>query len=255
MPMTSYKPTPNISFALIDLYCKRIDINRRIDAKNFSPNTCMNIVKLSKCLVGFMVLLVSVCGFAGEPTLQSVQTFPATEKTKKVIFLYEEKNLNLKETSAPSNRVSNNRTYLGDTGFPGFGDLLVTQSSALFANFGLSVIHSGYAPEGRLKDYQKELQDLLGSEFTDSVVVVVTPLAANTSGGIYGGAGVNVQLSVAVRTANTGESIWSGLVNTSTHVGKGFIASRLFASQLYDQAYALAVLDLLAKSWQKTGIF
>lgn len=58
----------------------------------------MTFAKFTKCLIGFVLLLFALCGFAGEPTLQSVQTFSAPEKIKKVIFLYEEKNFDFKET-------------------------------------------------------------------------------------------------------------------------------------------------------------
>jgi len=216
----------------------------------------MTFAKFTKCLIGFVPLLFALCGFAGEPTLQSIQTFSTPEKIKKVIFLYEEKNFDFKETRYGGySSINNPRAFLGDTEFPGFGDLLVTQASASFAIFGLSVTHSGYAPEGRLKDYQKELQEQLGSEFQESVIIVVTPSSANTVGHSVGLSTVNVQLSVTVRNAKTAQPIWAGLVNTSTRVGKGFITSRIFTQQLYDQAYAVAVLDLLANAWRKSEIF
>ena len=192
---------------------------------------------------------------AADPILQGIQTFDNSKKIVKAIFLYQEKNFDFVERKYGNALLLNNpRTYLGDTGFPAFGDLMVATAGQSFTTLGLSIAHSGYAPEGRLQDYQKDLAEQMGSQMNDCVYIVLSPSAADTSGNSYGFASVAVKMSVQVADAVTGKPIWAGQLNTTTRVGKGFIAERLVAAQIYDEAYAVAIFKLLVSAWRTSGI-
>ena len=203
-----------------------------------------------------------VCSFvfAADPILAKSQTFNAAQKITKAVFLYEERNVDVNVQTnynplAFSDPLSLNsrRAYLGDTGFPAFGDLLVSAAAKSFSELGVLVIHSGYAPEGRLKDYERDLADQLGAEIQNTIKIVVTPTSASTSGHATGSS-VKVSFSVEIVNSQTQNKIWVGEVLTSTHTGKGFISKNLFPGQIYDQTYAESIFKLLAANWRKAGL-
>ena len=212
------------------------------------------------CLVLAFAFFVSGVVFAADPVLAKNQTFSATQKITKAIFLYEERNFDFTvksyiNPSAYGNPLALNRgrAFLGDTGFPAFGDLLVSTAAKSFSQLGVLVIHAGYAPEGRLKDYERDLADQLGPEIQNTIKIIVTPSSASTSGNATA-ASVRVGLSVEIVNSETKNQIWIGEVLTSTHTGKGFISKNLFPGQVYDQAYAEAIFSLLAANWRKAGL-
>ena len=210
--------------------------------------------KSIRLFVGFFLLIFSTAGHSTEPTLQAVQVTTSSKKIEKVIFLYEEKNLSTNSPGYSTRQMHSNRAYLSDTGFPGFGDVLVINAERSLAASGVSLIHSGYAPEGRIKDYQKNLVELLGAQLDNSAYVVLSPSSATSLGHSFGLSTVNVVLSVQVTEVATGSSIWSGQVNTSTQIGKGIVGSRLFERKIYDETYAAAIFSLLAKAWLSNGV-
>ena len=216
-------------------------------------------MKFNRLLFIFSFYVCSVVS-AADPILAKSQTLNAAQKIVKAIFLYEEKNVdvNVKTNYNPlpySDPLSLNsrRAYLGDTGFPAFGDLMVSAATKSFSELGVDIIHSGYAPEGRLKDYERDLADQLGAEIQNTIKIIVSPSSASTSGHATGSA-VKVGFSVEILNSQTQNKIWVGEVLTATHTGKGFLSKKLFPGQVYDQTYAELIFKLLAANWRKAGL-
>lgn len=214
----------------------------------------MTLKNIVSTVFVFLSLFFSSLALSDQPTLQSVQSTSPSTKMKKVVFLYLEKNFTLNHQSFGGTQNGVSRAYLGDTGFLGFGDLLVVNATKAFSDLGVPVLHSGYAPEGKLIEYKKQLFDMLDSQTEDATYIILTPSFANTLGNSFGIAKVNVEISVYVEEVKTGKQVWVGKLNTSTQTGKGFFGSQLFTKKLYDEAYAISIFKLLGEAWARVGL-
>jgi hypothetical protein len=195
-----------------------------------------------KRAVLLITFLLAACG--APPTIRDSQVMaPVAAKTTSLQFIY--RNVEMTQTSS----IWGKGAAVANTGFSGFGALLVKQAPAAFAPHGVAVVES------------KELdgkQPIItagapqGAGGTALPILAVTPISGRTSSNGKSTSTSYVFSAQLIDPASR-RLIWKATIDTSTWSGQDIVMKHV-EKTLYDDAYAAQLLKAVTTQLKQDGV-
>jgi len=166
------------------------------------------------------------------------------EKTHSLKLIY--LNAEMKITSSNSYGKG---AIAADTGFNGFGSLIVKQAEPAFSQRGVEVVDAKV-----LNGKEPILVDPPPND-TGSAALPILIIAPTTGKISTNGRATNTSyvFSALLIDPNTKRTIWKATIDTKTWSGQDIVLKN-FKKTLYDESYALQLLNIVADQMKQDGV-
>lgn len=185
-------------------------------------------------------LLTLLLACAVPPTVVASKVVEGVNNTKlnRIVFVYQETQMAVKSSYGVGS------ASVGSTGFTEFGGVLAKEAKASLAKSNLDVLVSVSVPDGRWRsEAPKIMSSVTASQQAGAALITVFPISGTASTNFQGDS-VYMRYEVRVVDVESGKLRWSGLLDTSTWSGKGWMYKDA-KKVTYDSSYADRFFDAL----------
>lgn len=193
---------------------------------------------LAVCLLSLLI-----AGCASPPRLRDVNLLATNvEKTTRLHFVYRQ----VEMRTVSSTRYGQGAPVV-DTGFAGFGKVLVGQASQAFAGHRVTVLSAAVVGGSEILPVNSPAAGV-----EPAPVLVIVPVSGSTQANRQS-TRTSYVFAVQLTDPQSRRLLWKATIDTSTWAGNDFVM-KSFEKTEYDDKYALQLLQAVAEQLAVAGL-